>query len=181
MSLPNAYCVKCRTHTETIQKHTVVLQNNARAMLGVCPVCATENYKILPKKEFKRLKTISGVSHKAYCFKCRDKVMVDYAEAVVFKNGTNALKGCCRECGSDVYKILSVDALKDKMTQLKSKVLRPRKPKAEASNVATLIPQKIDPRQIENASRVSWKSMSALVVGLGFLISAIAWLLLWGA
>ncbi len=180
MSLPNAYCVKCRTHTETIQKHTVVLQNNSRAMLGVCPVCATENYKILPKKDFTRLKTISGVSHKAYCFKCRDKVMVDYAQAIVFKNGTNALKGCCRECGSDVYKILSVDALKDKIAKAKTKIFDHKSQRLEGSNVATLIPQKLNHKSSVRASGVSYKSMAALVVGVGFLCSAVAWLLLWG-
>ena len=47
---PNAYCVKCGDHTDTQQKHTVVLQSNARALHGKCPKCGSEVFKFLPKK-----------------------------------------------------------------------------------------------------------------------------------
>ncbi len=59
MSYPNAYCVKCGTHTDTLQKHTVVFQNKARAVKGVCAQCASEVYKIVPKaKDFRDVKAI---------------------------------------------------------------------------------------------------------------------------
>lgn len=51
MSLPNAYCVKCGKQTETKQKHTVLLQNNSRALHGVCASCESEVYRVLPKKK----------------------------------------------------------------------------------------------------------------------------------
>ena len=49
-SYPQAYCVKCKAHTETKSKHTVILQNNARALTGTCPDCASQVYKFMPKK-----------------------------------------------------------------------------------------------------------------------------------
>ena len=52
---PHAYCVKCRTHTNTKEKHTVLLQNNARALTGVCPDCASQVYKFMPRKKQKTL------------------------------------------------------------------------------------------------------------------------------
>lgn len=48
---PDAYCVKCGHHTPTQQKHTVVLQSNARALHGKCPKCGSDVFKFLPKKE----------------------------------------------------------------------------------------------------------------------------------
>ena len=50
MSYPNAFCVKCRTQTPTMKKHTVVLANSARAVTGTCQNCGCEVYKILPRK-----------------------------------------------------------------------------------------------------------------------------------
>lgn len=51
MSYPDAYCVRCKTHTDTMGKHTVILSNKRRALKGVCPVCATENYRLMPHKK----------------------------------------------------------------------------------------------------------------------------------
>ena len=50
MTYPVAYCVKCKAHTQTLNRHTVLLSNKARALRGTCPVCRSENYKILPSK-----------------------------------------------------------------------------------------------------------------------------------
>ncbi len=54
MSYPDSYCIKCKKRTETLGKHTVMLGNNRRALKGVCPVCATETYRFMPKKDEKR-------------------------------------------------------------------------------------------------------------------------------
>ena len=50
MSYPNAYCVKCGAHTETVGKHTVVLENASRALHGNCPSCGSEVYRIMSKR-----------------------------------------------------------------------------------------------------------------------------------
>jgi len=46
---PNAFCVKCGKHTDTLKKHTIVLQNNSRALKGVCAACESEVYRVMPK------------------------------------------------------------------------------------------------------------------------------------
>ncbi len=51
MSYPSVYCVRCKTHTETLGRHTVILSNNRRALKGVCPVCASETYRMMPQKK----------------------------------------------------------------------------------------------------------------------------------
>jgi len=48
---PDSYCIKCKKHTDTLGKHTIMLVNNRRALKGVCPVCATETYRFMPKKD----------------------------------------------------------------------------------------------------------------------------------
>lgn len=53
MNYPDSFCIKCKKHTGTLGKHTVVLGNNRRALKGVCPVCATETYRFMPKKDEK--------------------------------------------------------------------------------------------------------------------------------
>jgi hypothetical protein len=50
-SYPSSYCVKCKSHTDTLGKHTVMLSNKRRALKGVCPVCATETYRLMPEKK----------------------------------------------------------------------------------------------------------------------------------
>ncbi len=52
MKYPDAYCVKCQSHTHTVGKHTVVMDNQARsrAMTGSCAKCGSDVYMILPKK-----------------------------------------------------------------------------------------------------------------------------------
>jgi|GEM_PF-3115911 len=53
MNYPDSYCIKCKTHTDTLGKHTIILGNKRRALKGVCPVCATETYRFMPKKDEK--------------------------------------------------------------------------------------------------------------------------------
>ena len=50
---PDAYCVRCQTHTPTVGKRTVVLENHSRsrAVTGSCSQCGTDVYKILPKQK----------------------------------------------------------------------------------------------------------------------------------
>lgn len=50
MSYPSVFCVKCKSHTDTLGRHTIQLSNNRRALKGVCPVCATETYRFMPEK-----------------------------------------------------------------------------------------------------------------------------------
>ena len=57
---PQAYCVKCRSHTNTKEKHTVLLQNNARALTGVCPDCASQVFKFMPRKKGKTVSSVNG-------------------------------------------------------------------------------------------------------------------------
>ncbi len=54
MAYPDSYCIKCKTHTDTLGKHTIILGNNRRALKGVCPICATETYRFMPKKDEKK-------------------------------------------------------------------------------------------------------------------------------
>lgn len=42
----------------------------------------------------------------AYCVKCKAKREMQDAAEVTMKNGRNALKGKCPECGTGMFKIL---------------------------------------------------------------------------
>lgn len=61
---PNAYCVKCGSHTNTLKKHTVILQSNARALHGTCPDCGSEVFKFLSKKDKVKSESPTGTFHK---------------------------------------------------------------------------------------------------------------------
>jgi hypothetical protein len=111
MSYPNAYCVKCGTHTATQQKHTVVLQNNARALKGVCPACSSDVFKILPKvKEGAAKMKLTDEERRrypdAYCVKCQAHTPTVNAHTVMLENSSRAVTGSCRDCGSEVYRIV---------------------------------------------------------------------------
>lgn len=111
MAYPDAYCVKCGTHTSTQQKQTVVLQNNARALKGVCPKCESNVYKILPKaKNFKTTVDRDEAYRKkypdAFCVKCQKHTKTHNAKTVMLENGSRAMTGNCAECGSKAYRIL---------------------------------------------------------------------------
>lgn len=45
-----------------------------------------------------------------YCVKCKAKKEMAEAEKVTMKNGRNAMKGKCPDCGTGMYKILGKDA-----------------------------------------------------------------------
>lgn len=62
MSYPSAYCIKCKTHTDTLGRHTIQMSNNRRALKGVCPICATETYRFMPEKGEKRETQLSLIS-----------------------------------------------------------------------------------------------------------------------
>lgn len=49
---------------------------------------------------------------KVRCMKCREDRRIKKGTAIVGKtaNGRNAIKGQCRECGTNVYKFLAADA-----------------------------------------------------------------------
>ena len=41
-----------------------------------------------------------------YCVKCRAKKVIKHAEEVTMKNGRQAAKGTCPDCGTGVFKFL---------------------------------------------------------------------------
>lgn len=41
-----------------------------------------------------------------YCVKCKSKKEMKDAKKVTMKNGRPAMKGCCPDCGTGMYKIL---------------------------------------------------------------------------
>ena len=42
----------------------------------------------------------------AYCVKCKAKKEMKDAEEVTMKNGRNAMKGKCPDCGTGMYRIM---------------------------------------------------------------------------
>jgi hypothetical protein len=111
MTYPNAYCVKCGTHTDTLQKHTVTLQNQARALRGVCPDCASDVYKILPKgRDFgAKVKMTEGERQRypdAFCVKCQEHTPTLNPHTVILDNQSRAVTGSCKCCGTEVYRII---------------------------------------------------------------------------
>jgi hypothetical protein len=112
MSYPNAYCVKCGKHTDTSQKHTVMLQSGARALKGVCQACASDVYKILPKgKAYLSKVPLSSEERRrypdAYCVKCKTHTPTENQHLVTFENKSRAVTGSCQKCGTEVYRIIS--------------------------------------------------------------------------
>ena len=127
MSYPDAYCVKCGKHTATTQKQTVLLQNSARALKGVCPDCTTEVYKILPKNKAFKKTTPRGSANQSqiksndprktvypdsYCVKCGDHSAVVNPKLTQLDNGSRAMKGNCAKCGTETYRILGNQKLR---------------------------------------------------------------------
>ena len=45
-------------------------------------------------------------TEQAYCVKCKSKRDIQNPEKVTMKNGRNALKGTCKVCVTNVYRIL---------------------------------------------------------------------------
>lgn len=123
MSYPNAFCVRCGSHTDTLQKHTVVLQNSARALKGVCAKCESDVYKILPKGvKFTEIKPATAAEKKkypdAYCVRCQKHTPTTNPHTVIMDNNSRAVTGKCQCCGSEVYRIISHD---NKKALVKSK------------------------------------------------------------
>ena len=111
MSYPNAFCVRCGSHTDTLEKHTVVLQNSARALKGVCSKCESAVYKILPKGvSFTEIKKSTPAEIKkypdAYCVRCQKHTPTSNAHTVIMDNNSRAVTGECHDCGSEVYRIM---------------------------------------------------------------------------
>jgi len=112
MSYPNAFCVRCGSHTDTLEKHTVVLQNSARALKGVCSKCESAVYKILPKGvSFKEIKKATPAEVKkypdAYCVRCQKHTPTSNAHTIIMDNNSRAVTGECHDCGSEVYRIIA--------------------------------------------------------------------------
>ncbi len=43
-----------------------------------------------------------------YCVKCKEKREMKDSQEVEMKNGRKAMKGCCVNCGTGMYKILGM-------------------------------------------------------------------------
>ncbi|MFQ3674977.1 MAG: DUF5679 domain-containing protein [Endomicrobiia bacterium] len=43
---------------------------------------------------------------KGRCMKCKKEVEIKDAKETVMKNGMKAMKGCCPDCGTKVFRIL---------------------------------------------------------------------------
>ena len=50
MAADEGYCVKCKTKRKIAQGKEVKMANGRPALKGVCPVCGTGMFKILPPK-----------------------------------------------------------------------------------------------------------------------------------
>ena len=46
------------------------------------------------------------MAEKGYCVKCKSKTEMKDSKKVTMKNGRNAMKGKCCDCGTGMYKIL---------------------------------------------------------------------------
>ncbi|HNX91319.1 MAG TPA: DUF5679 domain-containing protein [Candidatus Omnitrophota bacterium] len=42
----------------------------------------------------------------AYCVKCKKSKEMKNAKEVTMKNGRKAVKGCCPDCGTGMYRIM---------------------------------------------------------------------------
>lgn len=110
MSYPAAFCVNCRTHVTPANQHTILMRNQARALTGQCPKCRNDVYRIMAKKLIKdtrqEQKTLRIKYPNGFCFKCHKKVPTTNQRTVVLENNSVAVRGNCRTCHSDVYRIL---------------------------------------------------------------------------
>jgi len=46
------------------------------------------------------------MAEKGYCVKCKDKKEMKDAEKVTMKNGRQAMKGKCTDCGTGMFRIM---------------------------------------------------------------------------
>ena len=46
------------------------------------------------------------MAEKGYCVKCKGSKEMKDAQKVTMKNKREAMKGCCPDCGTGMYKIL---------------------------------------------------------------------------
>ncbi len=60
----------------------------------------------------------------AWCVRCKTAREIVNPELVSMKNGRNAAKGKCAECGTGLYKILSKDCV-EKLAEEKKSAERP--------------------------------------------------------
>jgi len=181
MGYPDAYCVKCGTHTSTQKKQTVVLQNNARALKGECPTCATEVYKILPKgKAFKttvdREESYKKKYPDAYCVKCHEHTPTLSAKTVIMENGSRAMTGTCGKCGSAAYRILGQKAQADVVRDDKKTEMK-REDKIAVNQVAASdrrvpLTRRVD---IMETKHNTWANVIGLVVIFGTVAAFLAY------
>src|SRR5690606_18708177 len=99
MGLPNAYCVRCRKQTDTLNSQTIVMANGARALQGHCSDCHPEVYKILEKKSAPVKPELGeAVYPDAFCVKCKTHTPALKGHTVILSNDRRALRGICPHC-----------------------------------------------------------------------------------
>jgi len=164
-SYPNAYCVKCGTHTETQGKHTVILQNNARALQGVCPTCESDVYRIMPKAaEPAKAEPAKKDYPDAFCVKCQKHTPTNAAKTVILENASRALTGTCSCCGSEVYRLMpAVDKLPTAtVMEAPAAVVKALAPSPAPAPVSAAAPA---PALAATVKRVPGKALEGALVG----------------
>lgn len=111
MAYPNAYCVKCQSHTNTEEGHTVLLQNASRALTGLCPDCGSQVYRIMPPKPpveetEEQKQQLARDYPDAYCLRCQANTPICNAHRVVLENDSWAVAGNCKLCDAEVYRFI---------------------------------------------------------------------------
>ena len=138
MTYPDAFCVKCGNHTSTLDKHTVLLSNSARALKGHCPKCQSMVYRILPKGK-KYLSAPELRRHlpdgpRAFCVKCKKETATKDPRAVILENNSLAMSGHCQDCDSEVYRIFGhMD--RERLRQAVADKLAERRHEPQAGNI----------------------------------------------
>ena len=108
MNYPEAYCVKCHAHTDTQNRHTLVMSNQSRAMSGYCPDCGHQVYKILPKKDAERGKNSPDAEPQPA------KAALQLLTSAVGKKGAHngiTMVGPCPSCHKDRPGLFKREAL----------------------------------------------------------------------
>jgi len=49
-------------------------------------------------------------THNGFCVRCKDKRPMAHAAGVTLKNGREAIRGQCPECGTGMYRIMPKSA-----------------------------------------------------------------------
>jgi len=185
---PNAYCIKCKSHTETVGRHTVVMQNGARALHGMCPKCESEVFQIVGKKKAdeaaasstpkqdqsassQTTRVAAAVYPDAYCVKCKTTTKALKGHTVILSNDRRALRGVCPSCDSEIYKILP----KNKDYSVKSDDDIRARPEAKPVSLAVTRLSDDHEKSTTMRDRMKYVLDGAIVTGVMILLGLAIW------